>query len=380
MLDVQNLTKLFSVRGSQPVKAVDEINFSVKQGEFFTLLGPSGCGKTTTLRCVAGLERPYSGKISLRGKTVFDSTSQTFVDPNHRNIGMVFQSYAIWPHLNVFDNVAFPLRAGGQRNSTIIDKKVAWALELVGLNGFAERPAPQLSGGQQQRVALARALVKEPDLLLLDEPLSNLDSKLRERMRSELKRLQRELGITTLYVTHDQIESMHMSDRVAVMSGGRILQMDRPNEVYERPTSQFVADFMGSTNLINGVLRISVSGPVAELVDTDLGPLRCSFASPFAAGTKVVYFGAARKYKNRRLKRFLTTTMSWKARIKDQSVCLGVADYSIDVRGIELRVRSAVNGRTFSDSETVKLQVTPDKCVVVSTDKGDQRYETAATD
>lgn len=379
MLDVQNLTKLFSVRGSQPVKAVNEINFSVKQGEFFTLLGPSGCGKTTTLRCVAGLERPYSGKISLRGKTVFDSTSQTFVDPNHRNIGMVFQSYAIWPHLNVFDNVAFPLRAGGQRNSTIIDKKVAWALELVGLNGFAQRPAPQLSGGQQQRVALARALVKEPDLLLLDEPLSNLDSKLRERMRSELKRLQRELGITTLYVTHDQIESMHMSDRVAVMSGGRILQMDRPNEVYERPTSQFVADFMGSTNLINGVLRISVSGPVAELVDTDLGPLRCSFASPFAAGTKVSISVRPENIKIAAETIFNGDNVL-EGRIKDQSVCLGVADYSIDVRGIELRVRSAVNGRTFSDSETVKLQVTPDKCVVVSTDKGDQRYETAATD
>jgi iron(III) transport system ATP-binding protein len=379
MLDVQNLTKLFSVRGSQPVKAVDEINFSVNQGEFFTLLGPSGCGKTTTLRCVAGLERPHGGKISLRGKTVFDSTSRTFVDPNHRNIGMVFQSYAIWPHLNVFDNVAFPLRAGGQRNSTIIAKKVDWALELVGLNGFAERPAPQLSGGQQQRVALARALVKEPDLLLLDEPLSNLDSKLRERMRSELKRLQRELGITTLYVTHDQIESIHMSDRVAVMSGGRILQMDKPNEVYEHPTSQFVADFMGSTNLIHGVLRNSVSAPVVELVDTNLGPLQCSFASPFAAGTRVTISVRPENIKIT-AEIILNGANVLEGRIKDQSVCLGMADYCVDVRGIELLVRSAVNGRAFSGSETVNLQLAPDKCVVVSTDKGDQGHETAATD
>ena len=376
MLDVQNLTKLFSVRGSQPVKAVDEINFSVKQGEFFTLLGPSGCGKTTTLRCVAGLERPHGGKISLRGKTVFDSTSRTFVDPNHRNIGMVFQSYAIWPHLNVFDNVAFPLRAGGQRNATIIGKKVDWALELVGLNGFAERPAPQLSGGQQQRVALARALVKEPDLLLLDEPLSNLDSKLRERMRSELKRLQRELGITTLYVTHDQIESIHMSDRVAVMSGGRILQIDKPNEVYERPTSQFVADFMGSTNLINGVLRNSVCAPVVALVDTDLGPLQCSFASPFAAGTRVTISVRPENIKIT-AEIILNGANVLAGRIKDQSVCLGMADYCVDVRGIELLVRSAVNGRAFSGSETVNLQLAPDKCVVVSTDKGDQWHETA---
>src|SRR5262245_48094247 len=266
MLEVQNLIKLFNVRGGRPVRAIDEVNFTVEQGEFFTLLGPSGCGKSTTLRCVAGLERPQNGKINLRGKTVFDSANRTHVDPNHRNIGMVFQSYAIWPHLNVFDNVAFPLRASGQRSTKIISAKVAWSLELVGLNRFAERPATQLSGGQQQRVALARALVREPDLLLLDEPLSNLDAKLREHMRSELKRLQRELGITTLYVTHDQLESIQMSDRVAVMNAGQILQIGKPNDVYERPTSQFVADFMGSTNLINGVVRKPVHGPGVECV------------------------------------------------------------------------------------------------------------------
>src|SRR5882724_5899502 len=325
MLDVQNLIKQFKVRGAAAVPAVDDVSFTIEQGEFFTLLGPSGCGKTTTLRCVAGLERPQSGKIHLRGRAVFDARDRVFVVPNQRNIGMVFQSYAIWPHLTVFNNVAFPLKAAGQRNVKSTRDKVARALNLVGLSGFEERPATQLSGGQQQRVALARALVKEPDLLLLDEPLSNLDTKLRERMRSELKRLQRELGITTLYVTHDQMESMHMSDRVAVMSGGRILQMDRPNEVYERPTSQFVADFMGSTNLINGVLRTSVSGPVAELVDTDLGPLRCSFASPFAAGTKVSISVRPENIKIAAETIFNGDNVL-EGRIKDQSVCLGVAD------------------------------------------------------
>src|SRR5574341_231921 len=183
MLVVEKLLKQFTVRGAASVNAIDDVSFAVEPGEFFTLLGPSGCGKSTTLRCVAGLERPQQGKIILRGKTVFDSSSRTHVDPNHRNVGMVFQSYAIWPHLNVFDNVAFPLRASGRRAPKKIAAKVAWALELVGLGGFPERPATQLSGGQQQRVALARALVKEPDLLLLDEPLSNLDAKLRERMR-----------------------------------------------------------------------------------------------------------------------------------------------------------------------------------------------------
>ena len=237
----------------------------IKQGEFFTLLGPSGCGKTTTLRCVAGLERPQSGKISLRGQDRLRLGEPSFVDPNQRNIGMVFQSYAIWPHLTVFNNVAFPLRAAGQRNSRSRQKSLP-GVGLVGLGGFAERPATQLSGGQQQRVALARALVKEPDLLLLDEPLSNLDTKLRERMRSELKRLQRELGITTLYVTHDQMEGILLSDRIAVMNGGRILQIGKPDEVYERPDSQFVADFMGSTNLLQGILRKEVGAAALEVV------------------------------------------------------------------------------------------------------------------
>ena len=201
MLEVRNLTKRFRAGDGTLVKAMDGVSFKVEQGEFFTLLGPSGCGKTTTLRSIAGLERPDGGSITLRGKAVFDSRDGIFVVPNQRNVAMVFQSYAIWPHLNVFENVAFPLRASGRRDLREISDKVRRALDLVGLEGLQQRRATQLSGGQQQRVALARALVREPDVLLLDEPLSNLDTKLRERMRSELKRLQRDLGITTIYVT-----------------------------------------------------------------------------------------------------------------------------------------------------------------------------------
>ena len=378
MLEVQKLVKQFTVRGAVSVNAINDVSFSVNAGEFFTLLGPSGCGKTTTLRCVAGLERPQAGKISLRSNIVFDSANRIYVVPNHRNIGMVFQSYAIWPHLNVFNNVAFPLRAGGRWDAKTIASKVAWALELVGLAGFSERPATQLSGGQQQRVALARALVKEPDLLLLDEPLSNLDAKLRERMRSELKRLQRELGITTVYVTHDQVESIHMSDRIAVMNRGRVLQIGKPYDVYERPTSQFVADFMGTTNLINGVLRKPVTGPTVEFVDTKLGLLQCSFSCAFSEGATVLISVRPENIKFAPENESASVNIV-AGRIKERSAWQGMADYAIDVGGIELRMRAAVNGNALASIDPVRLHLIPDKCVVVSTDKGDRSYESAAT-
>jgi iron(III) transport system ATP-binding protein len=376
MLEVRKLTKQFTVRGAASVNAVKDVSFTVHAGEFFTLLGPSGCGKTTTLRCVAGLDRPQSGKISLRDKTVFDSDNRICVAPNKRNVGMVFQSYAIWPHLNVFNNVAFPLRASGRETKTIASK-VSWALDLVGLSGFADRPATQLSGGQQQRVALARALVKEPDLLLLDEPLSNLDAKLRERMRSELKRLQRELGITTIYVTHDQVESIQMSDRIAVMNGGHILQIGNPADVYERPASRFVADFMGATNLIEGVLRKSVNGPAVGFVDTAVGLLQCTFSCALSEGTRVL---VSLRPENIKFvpEKASTDPNVIRGRIKERSAWQGVADYSIEVGGFELRVRAAANGSSLSDTDAVQLELMPDKCVVVSTDKGERFHESAA--
>jgi iron(III) transport system ATP-binding protein len=240
------------------VTAVDEVSFDVRAGELITLLGPSGCGKTTTLRLVAGLERGDAGEIDIDERPVASSDSGLFVPPERRGIGMVFQSYAIWPHMTVFGNVAYPLRIRRLSKPQIQDK-VERVLDLVGLHGLEDRLATELSGGQQQRVALARALVFEPRLLLLDEPLSNLDAKLRAHMRIELKRLQATTGITTVYVTHDQIESMSLSDRTIVMNQGRIEQVGDPQSLYERPATRFVADFIGSTNLLSAV----ISGGIA---------------------------------------------------------------------------------------------------------------------
>ena len=355
MLDVQNLIKQFNVRGAAAVHAIDDVSFTIEQGEFFTLLGPSGCGKTTTLRCVAGLERPQSGKIHLRGRAVFDASNRVFVVPNQRNIGMVFQSYAIWPHLTVFNNVAFPLKAAGQHNLKSIRDKVARALDLVGLAGFEERPATQLSGGQQQRVALARALVKEPDLLLLDEPLSNLDTKLRERMRSELKRLQRELGITTLYVTHDQMEGILLSDRIAVMNGGRILQLGKPDDVYERPNSQFVADFMGVDQYPQRHIAKKVRAAALEVVETDSGRYCVVLPRDWLPGSQVVISVRPENIKIAN-ESAPDENNILEGRVKERTYYLGMVEYAIDVLGFELRVRSAADGAEINGNGTVRLQ------------------------
>ncbi|MBI4494026.1 MAG: ABC transporter ATP-binding protein, partial [Chloroflexi bacterium] len=254
MVNVSNLVKTFPDRRDR-VRAVDRISFEVPEGKFYTLLGPSGCGKTTTLRCIAGLERPDAGDIMVAGEAVYSSSKRTFVPPYRRPIGMVFQSYAIWPHMTVFENVAFPLRVSKQRfSSDELRRKVGEALALVQLAGLEGRMATQLSGGQQQRLALARALVREPKVLLLDEPLSNLDAKLREHMRAELRDLQRRLQITTLYVTHDQIEALSMSNVIAVMNQGKIVQEGAPHDLYQKPRTPFVAQFIGSTNMLPGKL------------------------------------------------------------------------------------------------------------------------------
>jgi iron(III) transport system ATP-binding protein len=291
MLVVTSLAKTFpgSKHGTGPVVAVDDVSFDVAEGTLFTLLGPSGCGKTTALRCVAGLERPERGEITVAGRLFFSSERRVCLPANDRGLGMVFQSYAIWPHMNVFDNVAFPLAVAPRRSRPAkqqIRERVGRALGLVRLDGLADRPATDLSGGQQQRLALARALVNEPPLLLLDEPLSNLDAKLREEMRFELKRLQHELGITTVFVTHDQAEALVLSDSIAVMRDGRMEQVGTPREIYERPASRFVADFIGAANLIEG--RIEGRQPDGlYAVKAGTGLLRASFPADLSAGTSV---------------------------------------------------------------------------------------------
>ncbi|MCZ6486256.1 MAG: ABC transporter ATP-binding protein [Acidobacteria bacterium] len=288
MLLVRNLRKVFSTDKGE-VHAVDDVSFEIKEGEYYTLLGPSGCGKTTTLQCIAGLETPDEGEISMGGELVFSSGEKVAVPAHRREIGMVFQSYAIWPHMTVFDNVAFPLAYGRRRVSkSQVSERVMNALSLVHLQELATRPAPFLSGGQQQRVALARAIVEEPKLLLLDEPLSNLDAKLREEMRSEIRELVSRLQITTLYVTHDQIEALFLSDRIAVMQSGKIVQEGTPRQIFLTPKDQFVADFLGKSNFLKGqVVERSIASQTA-IIDTAVGRMRCVITQDVDTGDAVL--------------------------------------------------------------------------------------------
>ncbi len=259
MIEVAALSKRYGQ--GQPI--LRDVALSIRKGEFFTLLGPSGCGKTTLLRCIAGLEAAESGRIEISGRRVLDAERKLFVPPEKRNIGMVFQSYAIWPHMSVLENVAFPARVRGLAEAS---KLASEALRVVEMESYAERPASQLSGGQQQRVALARAIAGKPDVLLLDEPLSNLDASLREQMRGELRRLQTELGITTILVTHDQAEALSMSDRIAIIDAGRIAEIGTPEIVYRAPVSAFGAAFLGDSIEVPIVARAQgrVSTPIGS--------------------------------------------------------------------------------------------------------------------
>jgi iron(III) transport system ATP-binding protein len=267
VLTVTHLEKSFATDDGS-LRVIDRISFTVPEGECFALLGPSGCGKTTALRCVAGLEQPDAGRIEIAGTVVYDSTAGIAVPTHERPIGIVFQSYAIWPHLDVFENVAYPLRVQRPRlGRDDIAARVMEVLALVGMAQMADRPAPRLSGGQQQRVALARAIVRRPTLLLLDEPLSNLDARLRESMRKELSALIRQIGITALFVTHDQAEALSIADRVAVMNSGRIVQEGAPAEIYERPNSVFVARFLGAANVLAGRVEARDGGTALIVLD-----------------------------------------------------------------------------------------------------------------
>jgi len=242
-IEIRNLVKRYN-----KVTAVNRIQLDVEKGELLTLLGPSGCGKTTTLRCIAGLEKPEEGDVIIDGKPMI---SEGFVPPSKRGIGMMFQNYAVWPHMKVYSNIVYGLKLQKISRQSI-KEKAKDVVELVGLQGLEERYPGQLSGGQQQRVALARALIRNPKVLLLDEPLSNLDAKLREKMRFEIKSLVKRMGITSVYVTHDQAEAMVISDRIVVMEKGNIVQIGSPHEIYEKPASRFVADFIGAMNFIPG--------------------------------------------------------------------------------------------------------------------------------
>jgi iron(III) transport system ATP-binding protein len=283
VLRIANLKKTYETE-KEGVQALRGISFEVPEGSFFTLLGPSGSGKSTALRCVAGLEHAQGGEIWIGQTCVFSAEKGINVPPDERPIGMVFQSYAIWPHMTVFENIAFPLQYGarGRRiGREDIARRVRGALAKVQLSGYEDRPATQLSGGQQQRVALARAMVREPKLLLLDEPLSNLDAKLREEMRVELKEITQSLGITAFFVTHDQLEALAMSDRIGVIMNGEIIETGAPYEVYTNSTSRLVAGFLGVVNVIEG--RVLANGSAVTL-DTPIGAIACARGAAVAPG------------------------------------------------------------------------------------------------
>jgi iron(III) transport system ATP-binding protein len=365
MFAIENLRKTFVAPGNVVVNAVDGINIGIGTGKLITLLGPSGCGKTTTLRCLAGLERPDAGRIVIADETVCDTEKGIFVPPSDRGIGMVFQSYAIWPHMTVFENVAFPLRVARDHkySNAEVKEKVVRALEMVRMSGYETRPATQLSGGQQQRLAFARGLVREPKILLLDEPLSNLDAKLREQMRVELKQLQKRLGITTVYVTHDQSEALALSDEIVVFNFGKIIQRGTPQEIYRQPKTQFVADFIGSANFLKGKVTEVRAAEHVAVVETGHGPFRCIFGQTVAAGQDVLVSARPEDF-----------TLSDKPPGDGLNALTGkvlhrvflgeVVDYLVDAGDAEIRIRTKPEAE-FHIGQAVHVGVPPQKCVAL---------------
>jgi iron(III) transport system ATP-binding protein len=365
VLNVSGLCTDYAGERGQVIRAAQDVAFNVPPGKLFTLLGPSGCGKTTTLRSIAGLERPRSGEITLGGDLIYSSRNNIFVPPNRRGLGMVFQSYAIWPHMTVFENAAFPVRVSRKSLSKKeIEERVLRVLKTVALEEMAGREATKLSGGQQQRLALARALVMEPRVLLLDEPLSNLDAKLRERMRFELKRLQRELGITTVYVTHDQSEALALSHSIAVMNGGRIEQVGSPREIYERPATQFVAEFVGSTNFLRGTVSGSDTAPGFFQIDSEIGSIKVRSIDTLAAGEAVTVSVRPEDIELSETRREGENV--WEGTV-DQKVFLGESiDFQVAVGERRLQSRGHPSLRTRV-GEKIYLRMDAEKCVALKT-------------
>jgi iron(III) transport system ATP-binding protein len=364
VLSVNSLNTEYRTGRGESLRAVRDVAFEVEKGKFFTLLGPSGCGKTTTLRSIAGLERPLSGEIAVNGRIVFSSSRNIFVALNKRNFGMVFQSYAIWPHMTVFENAAFPLQVRGTLSRQAIAERVAKVLQVVALDELGKREATKLSGGQQQRLALARAIVMEPELLLLDEPLSNLDAKLRERMRFELKRLQRELGVTTIYVTHDQAEALALSHEVAVMNEGRIVQIGSPRAIYERPLNRFVAEFIGSSNFLDATVLGADNRPGLWRVRASFGDLLAQSETALAPGSSVTL---SVRPENVELSEIEAPRVvnSFTGTVNSKVFQGDFADFQIRVGDATLLARTHPSLRTPT-GEAIHLFIAPEKCVVLA--------------
>jgi len=344
------------------VTAVDDVSFRVAPGEFISLLGPSGCGKTTTLRCIAGFERADRGAISINADVVTDAASGVFVPPNRRNFGMVFQSYAIWPHMTVLDNVGYPLRVQKRYGRTEIRARVLDKLATVGLAGLEERYPTQLSGGQQQRVAVARALIMEPKVLLFDEPLSNLDAKLRERMRFELVEIQGKLGIPAVYVTHDQAEAMVMSSRVIVMEDGRIAQEGPPEHIYANPRSRFVADFIGLSNFVRA--SVEDRSPNGRwLVRSALGRHWCTGDGSYRRGDEVVL--AIRPERISLAREPFADGAGFAAELRSRYFLGPYSEYFLCVGEQTLRVQSSAS-LAVAVGEQLYGRVQPEHCQIVA--------------
>src|SRR6267378_1837290 len=344
------------------VPAVRGVSFNVLPGEQLTLLGPSGCGKTTTLRAIAGLEQPSAGEIRIDGVPVYSSERGIHMRAEKRGLSMVFQSYAIWPHMTVFDNVAYGLRVR-RTGAAEIAEKVQHALDMVQMGGFASRRAAQLSGGQQQRVALARAFVFSPSVLLFDEPLSNLDAKLRAEMRVELKELQRRLDITSVYVTHDLEEALAISDRIVVMRDGVIEQVGSPGEIYDRPRNTFVADFVGSANLIRGRRRPDLERNGLVVLETPGGALVHGIALGRQVGPEALVAVRTVRLRLERA-RPATAVNAWPARIRQRVFQGDFTQYHVDWDGRQLIVRSAASD-PMTEGDEVFVSADPRHCVLL---------------
>jgi iron(III) transport system ATP-binding protein len=344
------------------VMAVKGVSFTVRRGEHLTLLGPSGCGKTTTLRAIAGLEPPSGGEIRIGGQIVYSSAGGIQVPTEKRGVSMVFQSYAIWPHMTVFDNVAYGLRVRRLPKREIAEK-VQWALDLVRMGDLARRSAARLSGGQQQRVALARSFAFSPTVILFDEPLSNLDAKLRAEMRLEIKELQRQLGITSVYVTHDQEEALAISDRVIVMHAGVIEQIGTPSEIYDAPRSTFVADFVGAANVIHGHLRRDQARRGLVALETPKGHVIHGVANGRTVGAEGA-FSIRTVYPRLSRERPAVGDNVWAVRINRRVFLGDFVQYLVDWEDRQLVVRRPPMEH-FAEGEEVYLTVEPEHCVLL---------------
>jgi iron(III) transport system ATP-binding protein len=352
---VESLVKTF---GDQ--RALDHVDFNVQNGELFTLLGPSGCGKSTTLMSIAGFQLPEEGRISVGEETVFDAARRIALPAEYRNLGIVFQSYAVWPHMTVAENLAFPLKVRRLKRGEI-KQRIADTLELVEMTPYEKRYPHELSGGQQQRVALARALVYSPSVLLLDEPFSNLDAKLRIRARSWVKELQHRLGLTTIFVTHDQDEALSMSDRIAVMSHGEIQQIGTPEDVYRRPANRFVAEFVGRVNLIEGTVSgvegrkvvLDVDGAGRRLTVESSGVARVSDRMTVVVRPEAMTLLAADDRSN--------GTNTWDADVHAKAFLGDHYEYELEAGSLQLIAQSS----RPVDGSRIRIHIPGDACSVV---------------